>query len=902
MATFRTPISKFAARFSALFWQRELDDRVHEELEFHIGMEIEENIRRGMAPREARTAAHRKIGNTTQVSEEVHRMNTISFLETFVRNVRLSLRSMARTPAVTLAAIATLAVGIGANTAIFSVVNGVLLKSLPFPDADRLISVSHSASGFNIDDVDSSRYLYFTEREQNRVFEDVALWTVSSAGVIGDGESEQVMRLLVTAGFLRVLGIEPVIGRKFSEEEDTPAGRPTVILTHGYWQRHFGGDPTVIGKRIVVNEEASEIIGVMPEGFRFLNFSHLDVILPYRIDRSSVIAGGYGIPSIARLKPGVTMEQASNDVRRLIEIAKDSWPLPTGMSRRQLELAGLGPKLAPLKQDVVGDAGKTLWILMATIGMVLLIACANVASLLLVRTEGRQQELTVRAALGASWPRIAGELLTESAVLTFAGALVGFGVAYGSLRLLLAIGVNHLPRLEEITIDTSVLLFTVGVSILAGLLFGFIPVVRYARPHLAQALRVGGRFSSASRERLHTRNVLVVIQVALALALLIGAGLMIRTFQELTWVSTGFTRLDELQAIRVPIPGRVASDLEAAVQREQEVRDRIAALPGVMAVAFASYIPLQGDLITQHALTPEGLREGDRPKVRDYKLISPEYLATMGIRLIAGRNIDWTDVYKKRPVVMISENLAKLEWGGASQALGKRFRTGVAVDEWREVVGIVADVHDSGVRDPANTMIYYPALVRQLFGQPLWAMRSVGFVIRSSRTGTDEFIAEIRRAVSSVNPEIPVANVRTIRDGFETSMSRTSFSLVMLAVAAGMALLLGVIGIYGVVSYAVAQRTREVGIRIALGARAGEVQAMFVRQGLILAAVGVVAGLAVAIALTRWMYSLLYEVSPLDLPTYIGASLVLILATAAACYVPSRRATRVDPVDALRAE
>ncbi|HWF08266.1 MAG TPA: ABC transporter permease [Bryobacteraceae bacterium] len=887
-------------RLRSLFRRDDVESDLSEEIALHLDMETEDLVRQGRSREAARREARIRLGGIDKTKEDCRDARGIRLLENLLRDARYGIRGLAHTPGFT--AVLSLAVGIGANTAIFSVVNGVLLKPLPFPNADRLLSVSHSAAGVNVDDLASAPFLYFTEREQNRVFEDVALWSVSSAGVTGNGEPEQVTRLLATAGFLKVLRVKPAIGRSFSEKEDTPAGRPTVILMHGYWQRRFGGDPAVIGKRIIVNEESSEIIGVMPAGFRFLNFSRLDMILPYRIDRGRVAAGGYGVRGIARLKPGITVEQAMSDVRRLIGIAKSSWPLPPGISRQQLERLRLGPRLAPLKQSVVGDVGKTLWILMGTIGMVLLIACANVANLLMVRTTGRQQELTVRAALGASWPRIAGELLTESAVLALAGALVGLGVAYGSLRLVLALGANNLPRLEEIAIDRSVLVFTAGVSILAGLLFGLMPVARYARPRLAEALRLGGRSVSANRERLHVRNVLVVVQVALALVLLIGAGLMIRTFQELNSVSTGFTGRDELQAVRVYISNRVAPDPDAAVRREQEVRDKIAALPGVTAAAFASYIPLQGDVITQHGLTPEGLREGDRPRVRDYKLISPEYIATMGIRLAAGRNIDWTDVYQKRPVVMISENLARLEWGGASRALGKRLRTGAAVDQWREIVGIVADVHDTGVREPANTMIYYPALVERIFSQPLWATRSVGFVIRSSRTGTDGFIADVRKAVSSVNPVIPLTNVRTVRDGFEASMSRTSFSLVMLGIAAGMALLLGVIGIYGIISYAVSQRTREVGIRIALGAKASEVRALFVRQGLVLACAGLVAGLAVAGALTRWMSSLLYEVSPLDLPTWVGVSVVLILAAAAASYVPSRRATGVDPVDALRAE
>jgi predicted permease len=888
-------------RLRSLFRRNDVEGELSDEIRLHLEMETEDLIRQGRTRDAARREARMSLGGIDQTKEECRDARGTRLLENVLRDVRYGIRSLARTPGFTAVAILSLAVGIGANTAIFSVVNGVLLKPLPFPDAERLIAVSHSAPGLNVDDLKSSPYFYFTEREQNRVFEDVALWSVSTAGVrgAGNGDPEQVTRLLVTAGFLKVLGIEPAIGRTFSEEEDTPAGRPTVILTHGYWQRRFGGDSGVIGKRLVVNEEVSEIIGVMPEEFRFLNFNRLDVILANRLDRSRVVTGGYGYASIARLKAGVTMEQAASDVRRLIGIAKESWPTPPGVSRQMLENARFGPRLTPLKQDVVGDVGKTLWVLMGTIGMVLLIACANVANLLMVRTEGRQQELAVRAALGASWPRIAGELLTESAVLTLAGTLAGLGIAYGSLQWVLAIGVNNLPRLEEIAIDTTVLFFTVGVSLLTVVLFATLPVVRYARPRLTQALRAGGRSLSASRERLHARSVLVVVQVAFALVLLIGAGLMIRTFQQLNSVSTGFTGLDELQAIRIVIPGSAASDPEAVVRREQEVRDKIAALPGVTAVAFASYLPLQGDPLSAHLLTPEGFPEGERPKPSDYKLISPEYFSTMGIRLIAGRNLDWTDVYQKRPVAMMSESAAKLGWGNAAQALGKRLRVGV---ELREVVGVVGDVHDSGVREAANTMIYHPALAARLFGQPLWVSRSVGFVIRSSRTGTEGLIADIRKAVSSIHPDIPLVNVRTMSDGFDASMSRTSFSLVMLGSAAGVALLLGVIGIYGVVSYAVSQRTREVGIRIALGARASEVQSMFVRQGLIPTGLGVAVGLAGAMALTRWMSSLLYEVSPLDLPTYLAVSAALIVVAAAACYIPSRRATKVDPVNALRAD
>lgn len=896
--------TRLKRRLRSLFRRDDVESDLSDEIRLHLEMEIEDLIRQGESAEAARREAYLRFGGLDKTKEDCRDARGTRLLENLLRNIRYGIRSLARTPSFTAVAILSLAIGIGANTAIFSVVNGVLVKPLPFPDADSLVTVSHSAPGLNVEDLRSAPFLYFTEREQNRVFKDVALWWVASATVSRNGQAEQVTRMLATAGFLPVLGIQPAIGRTFSEEEDTADGPLTVILTHGYWERRFGGDPAVIGKSLVVNDQVSRIIGVMPEGFQFLNLSQLDVIMPYRSDRSRVVMGGTGTPSIARLKPGVTLEQATTDVRRLIEIAKVSWPLAPGITSQQVDRLRLGPKLAPLKQDFIGDIGKTLWLLMGTTGMVLLIACANVANLLLVRTEGKQQELTVRAALGASWPRIAGELLTESAVLAVAGALAGLAVAYGSLQLALAIGANNLPRLEEVTIDTTVLVFTAGVSLLAGLLFGLIPIVRYARPGLAQTLRSGGRSSSAIRERLHARNALVIVQVAFALVLLVGAGLMIRTFQELNSVTTGFAKLDELQTVNVYISERVAADPDAVVQRQQELRNRIAAIPGVTSVAFASYMPLVVERPYSHGLTIEGsvFLEDNRPNVSDYKLISPEYLSTMGIRLIAGRNIDWTDTYQRRPVALISEKLAKLEWGSSAQALGKKLRTGSARDQWREIVGIVADVHDSGVRQPANTMIYYPALLQQIFGAPIWVNRSMGLVIRSSRTGTDGLIADLRKAVSSINPDIPLSDIRTMRDGFDASVSRTSFSLVMLGIAAGMALLLGVIGIYGVVSYAVSQRTREVGIRIALGARSNEVRVMFVRQGLVLTAIGVVAGLASAAALTRWMSSLLYEVSPLDLPTYVGVSVVLVLAATAASYIPSRRATRVDPVEALRTE
>jgi predicted permease len=781
----------------------------------------------------------------------------------------------------------------------------VLIKPLPYPDPERLITMSHAAPGVNIADLDSSPFLYFTERDHNQTLEGVALWSLRTGSVTGVREPEEVLGLFVSSEFLGVLGIAPQLGRPFSIEDDTPGSPLTIILTHGYWQRRFGGDASIVGQRLVMDGEPRTVIGVLPQRFRFLNFRQVDFLSPGRVDRSQVFVGNYYWPSIARLKPGVTIDQASADVRRMIPIAIDAFPLRKGTDRQQVTNARLQPNLRPLKQDVVGDAGNALWVVMGTIGMVLLIACANVANLLLVRAEGRQHELAVRSALGAGWGRIAGELLTESAVLSALGGALGVGVAFGGLRLLLAMESGSLPRLDDIAIDPTVLLFAVAVSLLSGLLFGLIPAIRYARPGLAGTLRAGARSVSGSKERVHARGVLVVVQVALALVLLVSAGLMIRTFQQLRNVDTGFAHASELQTVRITIPPSSVPSDELTLRRQHDILERISALPGVTAAAFINSLPLDrrgGN--ARDLLVPEGrvFSEGDRPQLRNFKFVSPGALQTMGIPLIAGRDLTWTDAYERRAVVVISENLAREEWGSAASAMGKRLRGSSANDLWREVVGVVGDIRDAGLIEPATELVYFPALVDRIFNAPRVVQRSVAFIIRSPRAGTSALMDDVRRAVSAVDPGLPLANVRTMGEILDESLARTSFTLVMLAIAGVMALLLGVIGIYGVIAYTVSQSTREVGIRFALGAQSSQVLGLFIRRGLVLTAVGMAIGLAIAGALTRWISALLFDVSPLDPITYVSVCVVLITAAVLASYIPSRRAARIDPINVLRAD
>jgi predicted permease len=890
------------SRLRNLFRRKRLDQEMDTEMAHHLELLEEEHRARGLNAGDARHAALRDFGALAEIREAYRDQRGLPMLETLWRDVRFSLRSMRRTPIVTLAVIATLAIGIGANTAIFTVINAVLIQPLPFPEADRLIAMSHTAPGVNVANVASAPFLYFTEREQNRTLEGIGLLMSGSATITGRGEPELVRRLVVTSDTLRILKIEPLLGRYFSESDDAPNSPNTVVLTYGYWQRRFAGDRSVIGQSLTMDARSSNIIGVMPQGFE-LPGQQLDVITPARLDRSQVTLGGYFRPSIARLKPGVSLEQASGDVRRMIPLAIESFPPGPGSTREQIERSRLGPNLRPLKQEIVGDAGSLLWVLMGTVGIVLLIACANVANLILVRTEGRQHELSIRAALGAGWGRIVRELLTESAVLSLIGGILGVAFAYGSLRLFLAMAPANLPRRGEITVDAAALLFALTLSLFSGLLFGSIPVIRYARPRLAAALYAGARWSSRSREKLRARGVMVVVQVALALVLLVAAGLMIRTFQELNRVNPGFAGPDEVQTFQIQIPQTRVPDPELTARRLQEILERLETVNGVTSAAIISDLPMGGG-VAADLLVPEGkiFRDGESPRSTQSRFISPGVFETLRMPLVRGRDLTWTDIYEKRPVSLVSENLARLEWGSAEEALGKRLHGASSADQWREIIGVVGDIHDRGLNQPVTPVVYYPVLGERVYNNPIYVWRAVTYAIRSSRTGTAAFLDELRQAVWAVDSNLPLVSVRTMGDVLDASMARTSFTLVMLAIAGGMALLLGVIGMYGAISYGVSQRTREIGVRIALGAQSGQVQRMFLRQGLVLTAIGVVIGLGVAVALTRGMSSLLFQVSPLDPLTYAGVSAVLILAAALATYLPSRRATRIDPIDSLRAE
>jgi predicted permease len=887
-----------------LFSRRRLYSDLSQEIQEHLEEKVEELVAEGMSREEAMHSARREFGNVGLIEENCRDVWAWPSLEDVLFDIRYGLRALRHSPVFTVVALLTIAIGIAANAAVFSVINSVLLKPLNYPKSQELVALHQVAPGAEgLADFESglllSPSMYVTYSEHNQTFQSLGVWITGTANVTGLAEPEQVRTVSVSDGVFETLDVPPAVGRWLSQADQVPNGPMRVVLSYGYWQRRFGGDPAVIGRNITIDSQSREIVGVMPNGFQFVN-ADFDVAAPVAFDRGKLILAGFGFHGIARLKPGETIAQANADLTRMLPIWMDSWSNGPGTNPHIYETWRITPLIRPLKQELIGNVGELLWVVMGTIGVVMLIACANVTNLLLVRVEARQQELAVRAALGAGWTRIVRALLIESVMLGLMGGIVGLGLAYAGVRLLVAIGPSNLPRLNEIALDATTLGFTFALSLLSGLLFGLIPALKYAGPRSNLALQSGGRTISVSREQHRARNVLVVGQVAMALVLLMSAGLMIRTFGALRKVDPGFSDPQHLQVMRISIPESLIAEPERVMRTQNAIVDKLATIQGVKSVGFVSDMPMEGvDTAWDEIFAQDKVYSGDLiAPLRLYKNISPGLLQTAGTRLVAGRDITWSEVYGIRPVVMISENLAREIWGTPSAAIGKHLREFKDMP-WHEVVGVVQDVREKGVQEKAPEIVYWAPLVHTRF-EPV--VRSATFVIRSERAGTESFLKEVSTAVWSVNSNLPLASVRTMQDSYDKSLARTSFTLVMLGIAGAMALILGIIGIYGVMSYTVSQRKREIGIRLALGAQGGDVLHMVLRQGTMLALVGVAIGFAAALGLTRLMTNLLFGVTAHDPLTFIAVAALLILIALLACYIPARRATRVDPIVALRYE
>lgn len=621
-------LRRFFKKAQSFFGNTRVEEELEREISSHLALLEEDFQRKGMTPRDAHLAARRACG--VEQAKQMHRdERSILWLERVLQDLRFSLRMLAKDKGLTFTIVATLALGIGANTAVFSVVNSVLIKPLPYTKAEELVGVWQTAPGAGLANFSTglrlSPSMYFTYAEQNRTFQSLGVWIAATTNVTGLAEPEQAHTVSISDGVLQALRVpSAAAGRWLLPADQNPHGPKTVMLSYGYWQRRFGADPSVIGRNINVDSQLREIVGVMPRGFRLIN-ADSDLVVPLAFDRSKLILAGFGYEGIARLKPGVTIAQADADLARMVPIWMDSWSNGPGIDSHFLyETWRITPAIRSLKQEVIGNVGNALWVVMTTVGIVMLIACANVANLLLVRTEARQQELAIRAALGAGRGRIVRQLLLESSLLGLIGGALGVALAYAGLRLLVTIGPANLPRLSEISLDARALGFTLVLSLLSSLLFGSIPALKYAGPRIPPGLQIAGRTASVSRERHHSRNFLVITQLAMALVLLVSAGLMIRTFEALRTVDPGFADAEHLQTMHISIPDSLIANPQLVTRIQNNIADKLATIPGVTSIGFAGAMPMEGIEPNWNAVYVEGKNyAGEVPPLRLFNYVSP---------------------------------------------------------------------------------------------------------------------------------------------------------------------------------------------------------------------------------------------------------------------------------------
>jgi predicted permease len=815
-------------------------------------------------------------------------------MKTLWQDARYALRMLWKSPGFALIAIVALALGIGANTAIFSVVNGVLLRPLPFPDSEQLMMVFERRPRQNREAGPVTPADFIDWQNQNQVFASMAAYSGTAFNLTETGaEPEQIIGQFVTSGFFQTLGVQAAIGRVLSPDADRPGGdHRAVVLSHKFWQRHFGGDGRIVGRTITLNDEIFTVVGVMPPAFSYPDADTElwatprsavpEVARVGNVDPATLRSLHY-LNVIARLKPGVTREQAHSEMEGIAARLEQEHPI---------ENTGHTARVVSLHEQTVGDVQPALLILLGAVALVLLIACANVANLLLARATARAKEMSIRTALGASRARLVRQLLTESTLLAIAGGAVGLMLALWGLDLLVALSPENIPRLHEIKLDARVLAFTLGVSLVTGLVFGLAPALQASKLDLNSSLKEGGRGTTEGFGRRRMRGALVVMEVALTLVLLIGAGLMLRSFSSLQRVDPGF-RADNLLTMELSMPlGRFNESEQQAANFYREVINRISTLPGVESVGATWILPLSG----QGAGTGFEI-EGYTPAPNErtntaFSSITPRYFETMGIPLVRGRQFVDSDTAESQGVAIINEAFAR-RYFASQDPVGRRIRPRGDDNDWLTVIGVVGDVRQTGLAEEPR-----PEMFLSYLQSPFPFMN---VVIRTTSDPTS-LAAAVRREVWAVNPDQPVANVSTMNQLMSNSIARTRFNTLLLQLFAAVALALAVVGLYGVMAYSVAQRTHEIGVRMALGAKGSDVLKMVVGQGMILVTIGIALGLAAAFAATRLMVTLLYGVSATDPVTFIGIALLLIAAAFIACYIPARRATKIDPMIALRYE
>jgi putative ABC transport system permease protein len=805
--------------------------------------------------------------------------------------LRFAVRALLRTPGFTLVALVTLALGIGATTAVFTLVDSVLLRPLPYPESDRIVSVRHEGRGGE-DDLPISPGMYLLYRDHARSLASIALHSNAVMNITDETDAERVIGQSVTPSFHEVLRMTPALGRPFRAEDGEAGAAPVVILSHTYWQSRFGGDPAVVNTSIVMNGVSREIVGVMPRGFSFPD-DDARFWVPMTINPATAPLANFGPNGIARMTDGATVETVHAELQGIIARLDELVPDDDGVVGflREVRLASA---VTTLKETVVGDLNRVMWTLLGMVGFVLLIACANVANLMLVRAEGRQRELAVRQALGANRVALARPFLAESLSLGVAGGVLGVGVAAAAVRATTALAPANLPRMWEVGIDPRVLAFAASISLLAALVFGVFPALRY-RGDLSGALKEGGvRGGTAGRERHRVRNTLVIAQVTLALVLLVGSGLMFRSFLALMAVDPGF-RQDGVLAVQLSVPTGEVAEPAAVAEFYRQLSERIAAQPGVVSVGAITGVPFSGQLgFIAHSIDDRPTGPGELPPMAHVINVDHGYFDVLGIGVVEGRALTADDGAHRFRGAVVSEAYARRHWpdGGA---IGRRIGVGGG-DPW-EIVGVVANARYRGLREEAEEMMYVPMTVGP--AETPQAVRTRELLVRVSGEPM-AYLAMVRREVRELNPRIPLSNPRSMNEVMRTAAAQTSFTMAVLGSASIVAMLLGLVGIYGVVSYVVSQRTREVGVRMALGATRASVRGMVVRHGLFLAGIGIAVGLALAFGASRVMESLLFGVSARDPLTYGAVAVALVVIAWLASWIPAQRAASVDPAIALR--
>jgi predicted permease len=879
----------FTARLRALFRRESILQDIEEEQRIHIEMVTEENLKRGLPPDEARAVALKSFGNPGRSTELGYDVRGGGWLEDAWQDMRYGARMLRKQPGFTLIAVITLALGIGANTAIFSIVNALWLRPLPYPEAEHLMLVWHRNTKQGGDSsLTSGNYLDLLR--QNQAFAQMAAISDHDFSLAGRGEPERLQGQLVSASYFRLLKVAPAIGRDFTEMDDRENATRVVILSHGLWQRRFGGQPDIIGQTLTLNELSYTVVGVMPPGFAVPE-GNAEMWAPIAFGAEAASErGSFYLSALARLKPGVTLEQAQSEADVIARNLEQAYPKTN---------TDLGFSIVSLHGFIVRGFNQALWVLLGAVAFILLIACVNVANLLLARAAVREKELAVRAALGAGRQRLIRQLLTESTLLAFCGGALGVLLAVWGIQALKFIsptGANAIARLDEVNLDWRVLGFTFGAACLTGIIFGLVPALQLSQPDLQHTLKEGGRGSSSAAGR-RLRAILVVAEVALSLVLLIGAGLLIRSFIRLQNVDPGFNT-ERLLTMNVIMSQTKARDLTNITNFYQQVIERVKSLPGVEDASVATVAPIVSSG-RRSPIVPED--KPDPPpgvfQVANNRVVSPDYFHTLGVPLLQGRLLSAQDHAQAPAVAVINQAMARHYWG-EEDPVGKRFKIGARASNapWLTVVGVVGDVRQAGLNSDSLPELYTPfTQEHQRFVRP-----RVLFV----RTTGDplSLVAAVRNQIWVVDQDQPINDVRTMEEIVSQWLAPRRFNLLLLGVFAALALVLASVGLYGVVSYMVSQRTREIGVRVALGAQPRDILKLIVSQGLLLTLGGIAIGLLASFVLTRWLESLLFGVSATDPLTFAAVAFLLIAVAFLACCLPARRATKIDPLVAMRYE